>query len=147
MMAAKWLAATKVRATLTDKASTCRGTPDQLLADRTASVPVEVRAAIGQNDSVKRSVRCKKTISRWSTKPFWVTRMGKWDQACNIDQISLSIDKIKFSKPWSIPKPNVSFKLREEVLKTSYPPFRNVIFRADANDVYTNFVHIYTDGS
>ena len=77
----------------------------------------------------------------------FVTRMAKLAQACNIDQILLSIDKIKFSNPWSIPKPNVSFKLREEVLKTSYPPFRNVIFRAAANDVYNNFVHIYTDGS
>ena len=77
----------------------------------------------------------------------FVTRMAKLAQACNIDQISLSIDKIKFSNPWSIPKPNVSFKLREEVLKTSYPPFRNVIFRAAANDVYNNFVHIYTDDS
>ena len=68
----------------------------------------------------------------------FVTRMAKLAQACNIDQISLSIDKIKFSNPWSIPKSNVSFKLREEVLKTSYPPFRNVIFRAAANDVYNN---------
>ena len=78
---------------------------------------------------------------------YFVTRMAKLAQACNIDQISLSIDKIKFSNPWSIPKPKVCFKLREEVLKTSYPPFRNVIFRAAANDVYNNFVHIYTDGS
>ena len=41
----------------------------------------------------------------------------------------------------------MSFKLREDVLKTSYPPFRNVIFRAAANDIYNNFVNIYTDGS
>ena len=41
----------------------------------------------------------------------------------------------------------MSFKLREEVLKTDYPPFRNVIFRAAANGVYNRFVHIYTDGS
>ena len=34
----------------------------------------------------------------------------------------------------------------EEVLKTTYPPFRNVIFWAAAN-VYNDFVHIYTDGS
>ena len=47
-------------ATLKDKASISRGTPAQLLADHTASVPVEVRAAIGQRDSVKRSVRREK---------------------------------------------------------------------------------------
>ena len=54
------VAAAKVRATLEDKASISRGTPAQLLADHTASVPVEVRAAIRQRDSVKRSVRREK---------------------------------------------------------------------------------------
>ena len=73
--------------------------------------------------------------------------MSKLAIACNTDQITLSIDQIHFQSPWSIPQPKVSFKLREEVLKTDYPPFRNVIFRAAANDVYNSFVHIYTDGS
>ena len=54
------VAAAKVRATLKDKASISRGTPAQLLADHTASVPVEVRVAIGQRDSVKRPVRREK---------------------------------------------------------------------------------------
>ena len=77
----------------------------------------------------------------------FITKMSKLAIACNTDQISLSIDQIHFQSPWSIPQPKVSFKLREEVLKTDYPPFRNVIFRAAANDVYNSFVHIYTDGS
>ena len=66
---------------------------------------------------------------------------------CNQNEISISVDTTNFEYPWSIPKPKVWFKLREEVLKTTYPPFRNVNFRADANDVYSDFVHIYTDGS
>ena len=58
------------------------------------------------------------------------------------------LTKLNFQIPGPyILKPNVSFKLREEILKTSYPPFRNVIFRAAANNIYNNFVHIYTDGS
>ena len=77
----------------------------------------------------------------------FITRMSKLAIACNTDQITLSIDQIHFQSPWFIPQPKVSFKLREEVLKTDYPPFRNVIFRAAANDVYNSFVHIYTDGS
>ena len=64
--------------------------------------------------------------------------------ACNTDQITLSLDQIQFQSPWSIPQPKVSFKLREEVLKTLYPPFRNA---AAVNDKYNKFVHIYTDGS
>ena len=59
----------KGRATLQDKASISRGTPAQLLADHTASVPVEVRAAIGQRDSVKRSVRREKAKA-FPAKPF-----------------------------------------------------------------------------
>ena len=73
--------------------------------------------------------------------------MSNLAQACNVDQISLSVDTTNFEYPWSIPKPKVNFKLSEEVLKTIYPPFRKVIFRAAANDVYNDFVHIYTDGS
>ena len=73
--------------------------------------------------------------------------MAQLTEACGTDQIPLSVDNINFQCPWSLPKPNVSLKLREEVLKTEYPPFRNVIFRAAANELYNNFVHIYTDGS
>ena len=41
------------------------------------------------------------------------------------------MDTTNFEYPWSIPKPKVSFKLREEVLKTTYPPL------AAANDPNT----------
>ena len=58
------VAAVKVRTTLKDQVSTSRWTPAQLLADHTASVPVEVRAAIGQRESVK----C--TVCREKAKPF-----------------------------------------------------------------------------
>ena len=68
----------------------------------------------------------------------FVTRMSKLAQACNVDQISLSVDTANFEYPWSIPKHKESFKQREEVLKTTYRPFRNVIFRAAANDEYNN---------
>jgi hypothetical protein len=57
------VAAIKVRTTLKDQASTSRGTPAQLLADHTASVPVEVRVVIGQRESVKRTVRREKAKS------------------------------------------------------------------------------------
>ena len=76
----------------------------------------------------------------------FITRRSQLAIVCNTDQITLSIDQIHFQSPWSIPQPKVSFKLRKEVLKTDYPPFRNVIFIAAANDAY-KFVHIYTDGS
>ena len=83
-------------------------------------------------------LRCKST----GVGDSFVTRMGKLAQACNIDQIQLLIDNIHFQTAWSIHHPKVSFKLREEVLKTDYPPFRNVIFREAANEMYNNFIYI-----
>ena len=77
----------------------------------------------------------------------FVTRMCKLVQACTIDQIPLSIDNIRFQTPWSISRPKVFFKLRENVLKTNYPLFRNVIFIAAVYEMYNTFIHIYTDGS
>ena len=76
----------------------------------------------------------------------FITIMTQLAEPCGTDQIPLSVD-ISFQCSWSLPKPNVSLKLREEVLKTEYPPFRNVIFRAASNELYNNFVHIYTNGS
>ena len=78
---------------------------------------------------------------------LFITRMGKLAQACKIDQIPLSIDNVRFQTPRSIPRPKVSFELREEVLKRDYPPIRNMIFTAAANEMYNDFIHIYTDGS
>ena len=54
------VATTTVRATLKRNASTSRGILAQIIADHTASVPVDVRSAIGQSDSVKRPVRREK---------------------------------------------------------------------------------------
>ena len=100
------------------------------------SLPHQLKPIIGQ--------RCKITEG---IGDYFITRMSQLAIACNTDQITLSMDLIQFQSPWSIPQPKVSFKVMKEVLKTDYPPFRNVIFRAAANDVYNRFVHIYTDGS
>ena len=73
--------------------------------------------------------------------------MSKLAKTCNVDKISLSVDTTNFEYPRSIPKLKVFFKLWEDVLMTTYPPFRNAILRAAANDVCKTFVHIYTEGS
>jgi len=57
------VAAIKVRVTLKDQVSSSRGTLAQLLSNHTATVPIEVRAAIGQRESVKRTVRREKAKS------------------------------------------------------------------------------------
>ena len=50
-------AATKVRSELKHQAGTTRGTPSQLLADTTSTVSLDIRAALGEMDTVKRSLR------------------------------------------------------------------------------------------
>ena len=62
------VAAIKIQATLKDKVSTNQGAPTQLLTDHTTNVPIEVRAAIGQYDSVKHSV-CSEKAKAFPTDP------------------------------------------------------------------------------
>ena len=52
--------ATKIRSILKETAITSRGTPAQILAEQTAHVLVEIRAALGVRESIKRSIRRKK---------------------------------------------------------------------------------------
>ena len=51
------VAVTKLRATLKEHAAGSRGTLSQLLVDHTTETPVEVRAELGNPDTVKRSLR------------------------------------------------------------------------------------------
>ena len=43
--------------------------------------------------------------------------------------------------------PKVSYKLRDHISNVASLPLKNVNFRATANDIYGDYVHIYTDGS
>ena len=49
--------ASKVKATMKDHATATRGKPSQILADTAVAVPVEVRAAFGDTESVKCTIR------------------------------------------------------------------------------------------
>lgn len=51
------ISATKVKATLKQQATLNRGTPGQLVSDAAAKNPVEVRAAMGNLESTKRTIR------------------------------------------------------------------------------------------
>ena len=48
--------ASKVKATMKDYATAIRGKPSQILADTAVAVSVEVRAALGDTESVKRTI-------------------------------------------------------------------------------------------
>ena len=57
----------KLRASLKERAAGSRGTLTQLMSDHTTDVPVDVHAALGNPDTVKRSLRpstCPRTQRR-----------------------------------------------------------------------------------
>ena len=68
--------------------------------------------------------------------------MAKLAVACKIYQITLSNDVDKINSPWKYNRSKVCYKLSEDVLKRL-----SIIPRTAANDLYTNYVHVYTDGS
>ncbi|KAK2143401.1 hypothetical protein LSH36_844g00090 [Paralvinella palmiformis] len=51
------MGATKLRDTMIERASSSHGTPTQLLTDITSDVPIEVRAELGNPETIKQSLR------------------------------------------------------------------------------------------
>lgn len=83
------LDATKARLTLKQLAPNTRATPGQLLADQSANLPVEVRAALGEQQSVKRAIRREKakafppnpqTLQELQLSDDWTTTGDNNDQ-------------------------------------------------------------------
>ena len=65
-----------------------------------------------------------------------------------VTQLPVSVEAGSQTKaPWQSQTPKVSFQLRDEISNVENLPLKNAIFRAAANDIYSEYVHIYTDGS
>ena len=54
------VSATKLRTTERERAGSSRGTLTQLLTDITSDAPIEVRAELGNPETIKRSLRCER---------------------------------------------------------------------------------------
>ena len=63
------------------------------------------------------------------------------------------IDKPVITFPTTVPYPwdqtpvNIAYEIMREVDKTEIPTFKKVLFQVIVNDVYSDYTHIYTDGS
>ena len=65
-----------------------------------------------------------------------------------VAQLPISVEAGSQTKsPWQSQTPKVSFRLRDEISNVESLPLKNAIFRAATNDIYSEYVHIYTDGS
>ena len=74
--------AMKIKATMKKHAAATRGKPSQILADAAVSAPVEVRAALGNTETIKRVIRNHKrgALPKDPTSLHDLTISEKWSK-------------------------------------------------------------------